>query len=80
MSKVILVMDVPTSCRKCMCYVLGESHNFCSVTKFKIFNGSTISHHCPLKWIPEKKSYIGGSYDDGYVDGYNDCIDEILGE
>ena len=35
---------------------------------------------CPLKPIPEKKTYIGGLYDDGYADGYNDCIDEILGE
>ena len=80
MDKVILVMDVPTSCRDCQCYVLGEHNNFCSATKFVIFDGSTISHHCPLKWIPEKKVYIGGSYDDGYVDGYNDCIDEIIGQ
>lgn len=84
MSKVILVMDVPTSCRKCMCYVIGESNNFCSATKFAIFNGATIPHHCPLKWIPDKRDENGiwildGYIDDRYSQGWNDCIDEILG-
>lgn len=54
MNRAILVIDMPTSCRKCMCYVLGESNNFCAVTKFAIFNGDTIPHHCPLKPVPEK--------------------------
>ena len=85
MSKVILVMDAPTSCRKCMCYVLGESNNFCAATKFAILNGSTIPHHCPLKWIPDKRYESGtwvldGYINDGYSQGWNDCIEEIFGE
>ena len=36
---------------------------------------------CPLREVPEKesKSCCSDDYDDGYVDGYNTCIDEILG-
>ena len=83
MNKVILVMDAPTSCRKCMCYVLGESNNFCAVTNLAIFNGATIPCHCPLKPVPEMRDdngiwTINGYIDDRYSNGWNDCIDEIL--
>ena len=33
---------------------------------------------CPLKPLPEKKDDL--RYLDSYAKGYNDCIDEILGE
>ena len=85
MSKAILVIDVPNSCRRCMCYVLGESNNFCSVTKFAIFDGTIRPHHCPLKYLPEKRDENGiwtmnGYIDDAYSNGWNDCIDEILNQ
>ena len=87
MSKVILLMDAPTSCRKCMCYVLGESNNFCAATKFAIINGATIPHHCPLKWLPEKIDIEAERNKPHDIDcdwefesGYNACIDEILGD
>ena len=80
MSKVVLVMDAPTSCRKCMCYVLGESNTFCAVTKFAIFDGATISHHCPLKWLPDKRNERGTWTMNGYSNGWNDCIEEIVGK
>lgn len=78
MDKAILIMDMPNSCRRCMCYVLGESNNFCSVTKFAIFDGSTKPHHCPLKSVPS--SLMRFSIGDEYAAGYNDCLDEILGQ
>ena len=36
---------------------------------------------CPLREAPEKesKSCYPDDYEDGCVDGYNACIDEILG-
>lgn len=81
MDKAILVIDMPDSCRRCMCYVLGESNNFCSVTKFAIFDGSTKPHHCPLKPVPERMEGNDSVYYQwgNYEDGWNHCIDEILG-
>lgn len=38
---------------------------------------------CPLKEIPEKKTRDYPEYDSyitGYDDGWDDCLDEILGE
>ena len=40
---------------------------------------------CPLKPMPEKKEIYGNnsydlSYENAYTDGYNACIDEILGD
>lgn len=84
MSKAILVIDMPNSCRRCMCYVLGESNNFCSVTKYAIFDSTTKPHHCPLKYIPDKydmdNTPYNLDYNEDYERGYNACIDEILGE
>ena len=85
MNKAILVIDMPECCKKCMCYVLGESNNFCAVTKFAIFDNTTRPHHCPLKPIPEKykinRSKCGDRfYEFEFEHGYNQCIDEILGE
>lgn len=85
LNKAILVIDMPDSCRRCMCYVLGESNNFCSVTKFAIFDGSTKPHHCPLKPVPEKYEIDKTKRSDPFYEfefecGYNQCIDEILGQ
>ena len=36
---------------------------------------------CPLKELPgEKENYTFNNYDYGWVDGWNDCLKEILGE
>ena len=83
MDKAILVIDMPTCCRRCMCYVIGPIHSFCKVTKFEILNGATIPYHCPLKFLPDKRDERGtwtvnGYIEDGYSNGWNDCIDEIL--
>lgn len=85
MNKAILVIDMPKCCKECMCYVLGESNNFCAVTKFAIFDNITRSHHCPLKPIPEKYEINRSKCSDRFYEfefehGYNQCIDEILGE
>ncbi len=67
-----------------MCYVLGESNNFCAATKFAILNGAAIPHHCPLKSVPEKYDIDETKCSDPFYQfefeyGYNQCIDEILG-
>ena len=82
MRKAILVIDMPDSCKECMCYVLGASNNFCEITRFAIFDSATKPNHCPLKPIPEKYDMnnvvCDRDYKGEYEDGYNACIDEIL--
>lgn len=79
MSKAILVIDMPKSCKDCMCYILGLNNNFCEVTKFAIFDNKAIPNWCPLKPIPEiKLSKIPYEADySSYTRGFDDCLDQI---
>lgn len=83
MSKAILVMDMPSCCNVC------TFNNAIGECKF-VGNVDVALQHglryveCPLKPIPEKQ-YISlkeaiGIKCSCYSDGWNDCIDEILGE
>lgn len=83
MSKAILVMDMPKDC--CIC-VFNNHTGRCKVTG-KYCNAY---HHeggltgrpnwCPLKPMPNKKSTEYNPCRNPYIaEGYNSCIDEILG-
>ena len=80
MSKAILVIDMPESCKNCMCYILGAKNNFCERTRFAIFDNTIKPDWCPLKEIPEiKLSKVPHEADySSYCKGFNDCLDEIL--
>ena len=87
MSKAILVMDMPDSCRTCDLRVIG-SVNFCTgadcrkIDQMKIINEDIKPDWCPLRELPEK-SCTGKSdyYQWGdWEDGWNACIDDLLGE
>lgn len=87
MSKAILVMDMPESCRTCDLRVIG-SVNFCTgadcrkIDQMKIINEDIKPDWCPLRELPEK-SYTGKSdyYQWGdWEDGWNACIDSLLDE
>lgn len=83
MSKAILVMDMPTCCNKCP---IEETDTiYCQIfdTKADYRNHNPEKERpdwCPLKEISQKKQQnpYNGSYEIGFVDGYNACIDEIL--
>lgn len=79
--KCVLVMDIPECCGKCPCF-LEVSTDCCGV------NGKEINSHekpdwCPLRPVPKRAKHseeLGDDeYDCGYVMGFNDCLDEILG-
>lgn len=76
MSKAILVIDMPKNCKNCMCYVLGAKANFCERTRFAIFDNTTKPDWCPLKPVPDRVEV----FMDDWADGYNACLEEILGE
>lgn len=87
MSKAILVMDMPDSCIECPCRTRNrEEVNICNClyenNKLAVYN---LMHErpdwCPLKPVPEKQIYYTfNDYDNASMDGWNECIDVILGE
>lgn len=87
MSKAILVMDMPKSCRECDLRVIG-SCNFCTgaggrkIDQMKIINNDIKPDWCPLCEVPQKKEERKPMNGSEYYKtvGYNTCIDEILKE
>ena len=95
MDKVVLVMNDPICCvncplmrstRKPNIWVCGIPHNNGNVDIFfepVDIDSDTKPDWCPLKPIPEEYAIPGhpeSNYEDGYIDGYNACVDEIVGE
>ena len=80
MSKAILVMDMPESCRECDLRVIG-SNNFCTgagcreIDQMKIVNEDKKPEWCPVREVPQKYE---GWYLSDRARGYNACIDEIM--
>ena len=88
MSKSVLIIDTPESCRSC--YLRGFTLNlqYCRGKLKDIKDVSTKPDWCPLKPLPEKMKvnciYIGeyfkaGNKPPSYKIGWNKCIDEITG-
>ena len=86
MSKSILVIDTPNSCSNC---VLCEDGLFCNITGdgeiayegFDLSQG--ILPNCPLRPLPPKEicnEYDFEHYKNGVSQGWNNCIDKILGK
>lgn len=77
--KAILVIDMPKSCLECSLSKLYGS--YCSATQSDTYTTEgDISSDCPLKPMPEKEEGSMWNTDIGeYYEGYNACIDEILG-
>lgn len=82
MSKSVLVIDTPEDCMRCPllaglddCMVQDEVTNFDAGTLDELIQT------CPLMTLPEKdnESYPVETFDAGYVEGWNTCIDEITG-
>ena len=79
MDKAVLVIDMPSCCRECICYVVGVKANFCSQTRYAIFDKSSKEIHCPLKPVPEEdNSDHLSEWGRGYQGGWNDCINAIV--
>jgi hypothetical protein len=83
MSKAILIMDMPSRCN--VCPLIDESYDYCIPTDRDVseYAYETKPTWCPLKEVPqqreEKMSSDVGLRDCGFVDGWNACIDKIMG-
>lgn len=92
MKKAVLVIDMPKNCKECKLMVYDDISYWCPVrTMNDIFYETDVYQYvknetkpdwCPLKEIPEKKEIFNNcdDYLNGVDDGWNACIDEILGE
>lgn len=81
--KTILVIDEPMCCDDCP--LMFE--NDCGVMQIHMQLKYGELYYpkptwCPLKPLPDKidQGYPCSVYDEGYGDGWDGCIDEILGE
>lgn len=84
--RAILVVEMPQGCMVCpICHESEMSGEYMcdgrNIEEYLMgFYGSK-PDWCPLKPIPQKMEYEGEiDYEYGYIDGRNECIDEIMGE
>ena len=84
MDKAVLVIDVPTDCFMCPCFC-DETWRCCATEiDEEVHDGRP--KWCPLKPLSQKQELKKGWLKDGeeileaYINGYNACLDEILGE
>ena len=84
MGKVLVIMDNPKSCKKCqMAQQLYDNEYLCVACNKRFCMGITQKQDfCPLVEIPQKdtNSYYPCEYSDGHRDGWNMCIDRIMGK
>ena len=89
--KAVLIVDMPESCDKCRFHYNTYDENDCYVDKCELLNDMTIDGYverydgCPLKELPEKYEIDKSKCSDPFYEfefeyGYNQCIDEIIGE
>ena len=89
MAKGIIVVDIPKTCWECPCYMEGylngsSGGDWCKVTGEEIYS-YIAKRNCPIKELPRKleKDEVSLGRVSRYAkfeDGWNACIDEILGE
>lgn len=85
MSKSVLVIDTPERCIDCE---IGQNYSSiietwisCPIAGKSVLDGEaeSIPDWCPLMDLPEKDNgdYPANTFDAGFVEGWNQCIDEI---
>lgn len=87
MKKAVLLMDVPETCLDCnLCVLDTDGSISCYYNKREICSNveENNSHPewCPLRELPEEdhENHYPDEWEDGYADGWNDCLREIAGQ
>lgn len=91
MSKAILIIDMPSCCNECKLRFDDDYSYWCSYDNpepngvFQYIVNRTKPDWCPLRPLPEKYEIDRSKCSDPFYEfefeyGYNQCIDEILGE
>lgn len=85
MSKSVLVIDTPESCFGCnFCHCdIEDRKEYCEARekRKKLDLSKLRPDWCPLMDLPEKDNgdYPANTFDAGFAEGRNQCIDEITG-
>ena len=81
MSKSVLVIDTPKSCEGCCMFCYTYRRFQCLITGETIENSTDRPEWCTLMDLPEKDNgdYPANTFDAGFAEGRNECIDEITG-
>lgn len=81
MSRSVLVIDTPESCRSCYLREFTLDSQYCKVEQKRIKDTSIKPDWCPLMDLPEKDNgdYPANTFDAGFAEGRNQCIDAITG-
>lgn len=86
MSKAVLVMDMPEQvCQKCtLCYETENDDEYLCCATGKLLPDGEKPDWCPLRELPERIPELKSGYEDLSTSirrvGFNDCLDDILGE
>lgn len=89
--KGIIVVDIPEKCKVCRFYYAaremhtGKYAGGCRIiSTMMVRDTEKKPDWCPINPVPDKVSeidelmFVPSRYADGYMDGWNDCIDKIL--
>lgn len=86
MKKAVLLMNVPEKCLDCnLCVLDMDGSISCYYNKREICSNvgenNSRPNWCPLKSLPEEdhENHYPDEWEDGYADGWNDCLREITG-
>ena len=82
MAKAMLIIDMPKSCDKCPVHSINTFGDICCRGKDGRICLKEKPTWCPLREVPQKKednSVIYLERYEGYLEGWNDCVNEILG-
>lgn len=80
MSKSVLVIDTPESCRSCYLRGFTLDLQYCKVERKRIKDTSIKPDWCPLKPLPEKITRVAiTDHWNSIKAGWNNCIDAITG-
>ena len=78
--KAILVIEMSDIPKNCMSCPLIDYHREYSIVCRHYQTGDIRPSWCPIKPLPKKKTPNGSDIFNDYVRGWNECVDEILGE
>lgn len=79
--KAILVIDMPDACINCRYHRDGKCQIVNKVTYAQALPDEQRVFFCPLRPLPkEKVELLDDTCESCWNDGYNTCLDEIMGE
>ena len=81
MPAILLIKEMPKTCKECSCQLMlvcvptdEDIDEYIDPSKGK-------PDWCPLRPLPQKAyGEFPCTYEYGFIDGYNKCLDEIMGE